>query len=81
MVKSISLELILEKVRKYYNLSKDRIEQLLDELVLFFVFEKSRTTYKWSYEGFPTILKNQIRDVEFMIEQTIKEIKGETTNK
>lgn len=78
MVKSMSLKSITERVQEHYKLSISRIEGLLDELTLLFVFEKTGTTYKWQYEGFPAILKKQVGNTDFRIEQTIMEIKKET---
>lgn len=74
MVKSMSLKSITERVQEYYRLPISRIEALLDELVLLFIFDKSGTTYEWIYEKFPAILKRQIGDINFMIKQTIMEI-------
>ncbi len=81
MVKSMSLESITERVQEYYRLSMSRIEQLLDELVLLFILDKQGASYRWVYEGFPTILRRQVRDVDFRIKQTIKEIENETQNR
>lgn len=81
MVKEMPLKSIADRVQIFYPLSLARIEELLDELVLLFVFEKIGSTYKWIYEGFPTILRNQIKDVTYMINQTVMEIQGETEDK
>jgi hypothetical protein len=82
MVKSMSLIMITKRVQQYYDLSMSRIEGLLDELVMFFILEKSGNSYRWAYNQFPTILKRRIMDLDFRIKQTIKEIlkeiEGET---
>ncbi len=79
MVKEMSLQAMVKKVREHYNLSLTQIEKELDELVFLFVLKKTGTTYKWLYKEFPVILKRQIgKDINFRIEQTIMEIEGKT---
>lgn len=81
MVQSMPLSVIVEKVQEYHNLSMDKIENLLDELVLLFILKKDSTIgnqYSWVYEGFPKILKKRSHDVKFRIQQIVKEIEGKT---
>jgi hypothetical protein len=74
MVRSMPLKVIVNKVQQYYDLSMTRVEDLLDELVLLFVLEKSEDNYKWAYEQYPHILRRRIRDVDFRIKQAVREI-------
>jgi len=80
MVTSMPLKTIVEKVQEHYKLSMNKIEDLLEELVMLFVFEKTATTYKWIYEGFPKLLRRRIKNPEFRIKQIIDEIEGKTKN-
>ena len=45
MVKEMPLKLITDRVQSYYSLSIDRIQELLDELVLLFVLERHINGY------------------------------------